>query len=197
MRRHRGLLVVVPLALAMAACSSNSGAPTSSTTGSGDRPGVAVLGATGAVWRSGHAQGSGSAGGQGYGPSVSINGHSVDQFTAIQERGGKVTGWHMTFPPGTHLAKAEGLVRAQLPSDVRQTASGRNTFANGGGYCEFVDFQSDKLAAALGTPAPTGSAGNIGVTFYEVTPHGSGTGSIVTVNAADITTGPRAAGRGC
>jgi hypothetical protein len=196
MRRQRGLLAVIPIALAVASCSSNSGTSASSTTTSPAKHGVAVLGATVAAWQSGHVQGSSTAGGPGYGPTVSINGHTVDQFSSVQEQGGKITGWHMTFPAGTHLAKAEALVRAQLPVDVRQTASGRNTFANGG-YCEFVDFQSDMLAAALGTPAPTGSNGNIGVTLYEVTPHGSGTASNVTVNAADISTVPRATGQGC
>jgi hypothetical protein len=68
----------------------------------------------------------------------------------------------MTLPAGTHLGAAEALVRAQLPPDVRQTASGRNAFAAGAGYCEFANFQSQQLATALGTPAPNGSNGNIG-----------------------------------
>ncbi len=197
MRRLRGLLGIVPLAVAVAACSSNNATSTSPSSASAAKPGLAVLGATDAVWRSGHKQGPDMSGGSDYGPTVSINGHTVDRFTAVREQGGKVTGWHMTFPPGTHLAEAEALVRAQLPSDVRQTASGRNSFATGGGYCEFVDYQSDKLATALGTKPPTGSQANIGVTLYDVTPHSTGTTSIVTVDSADIGTVPRAAGQGC
>ena len=191
-RRPVALPAIIPAVLILAGCSSGNGAATTST-----EQGPAVLGATDAMWQTGHPRDTATAGASGYGPTVSINGRTVDQFTAVQEQNGRVIGWHMTFPAGTDLAKAEALVRAQLPSDIRQTASGRNTFGGGGGYCEFVDFQSQKLATELNSPAPTGSESNVGVTLYESTPHPSDTTGIAKVNSADIGTTPRASGQGC
>jgi hypothetical protein len=181
------LSIVSLLALGLAACSSGSSTPKTTTA-----PGVAVLGATTAAWQSGH-----TANAHGYGPSVTVNGKSVPQITALQESGGRVVGWHMAFGAQTKLAAAETLVRAQLPTDSVQTASGRGDFAQPATYCEFVNYQSAKLAGSLGTPVPTGSESNVGVIFYEVTPAGNGSSSIATVNAADVSTTPVAASQRC
>jgi hypothetical protein len=174
-------------ALGLVACSSGSSAPTPKAP-----PGVAVLGVTTATWQSGHAANAG-----GYGASVTINGKSMPQFTSVKESGGRVVGWHMTFPPHTKLPAAEALVRAQLPKDARQTASGRGDFAQPATYCEFVNYQSAALAGSLGTPVPTGAQGNIGVVLYEITPQHPGSSSIATVNAADVGITPVAAGQPC
>ena len=174
-------------ALGLAACSSGSSTPTPKAA-----PGVAVLGATTAAWQSGHAANAG-----GYGSTVTINGKSIPQFSSVKESGGRVVGWHMTFPAHTKLPAAEALVRAQLPKDAQQTASGRSDFAQAATYCEFVNYQSAVLAGSLGTPVPTGAQGNVGVVLYEITPKHSGSSSIATVNAADVSTTPVAAGQRC
>ena len=168
------------LALGLAACSSGGSSAPKPV-----RPGAAVLGATTAAWQSGLVANSG-----GYGSSVTINGKSVPEYTAVKEAGGRVVGWHMTFGADTRLPAAEALVRTRLPTDSRQTASGRGDFARAATYCEFVDYQSATLATSLGTTAPTGAQANIGVTFYEITPTRTGSSSIATVNAADVTTTP-------
>jgi hypothetical protein len=144
------------------------------------------------VWQSGHA-----ANGDGYGTSVTINGKTTPQFTSVKESAGRVVGFHMTFPAHTKLPAAEAQVRAQLPNDAQQTASGRSNFAQAATYCEFVNYQSAKLAASLGTPVPTGAQGNIGVVLYEITPKTTGSSSIATVNSADVSTTPVAAGQRC
>jgi hypothetical protein len=187
MKRVMVLSVLALSTLGLTACSSGSSAPTPKAP-----PGVAVLGVTTATWQSGHAANAG-----GYGSSVTINGKSMPQFTSIKESGGRVVGWHMTFPAHTKLPAAEALVRAQLPKDARQTASGRNDFAQAATYCEFVNYQSATLAGSLGTPVPTGAQGNVGVVLYEITPQHSGSSSIASVNAADVSTTPVTAGQPC
>lgn len=177
------------LALGLAACSSGgSGNAKPKAT----KPGVAVLGATTATWQSGLASNAG-----GYGPSVTLNGKSVPEFTALKTVGGRVVGWHMTFGAPTKLSAAEALIRAHLPSDSRQTASGRGDFARAATYCEFVNYQSATLATSLGATAPTGAQANIGVDLYEVTPTGTGSSTIARVNAADVSTTPIAPGQRC
>jgi hypothetical protein len=181
------LSVLCLSALGLAACSSGSSTPTTTA-----HPGEAVLGATTATWQSGHVANSG-----GYGATVTINGKSMPQLTSVKESEGRVVGWHMTFPANTRLPAAEALVRAQLPKDARQTASGRSDFAQAATYCEFVNYQSAVLAGSLGTPVPTGAQGNVGVVLYEITPQRTGSSSIATVNAADVSTTPVAAGQPC
>lgn len=126
-----------------------------------------------------------------------VNGRSTAQFDAVTTDDGKVTGWHQVFPVHSSLAHAEATVRDALPADARQTASWRGTFSGGGGYCEFVSFQSASLASQLGTTAPTPADSNIGVKFYEVTPDRSGSSSIATVNAAQVRAEPYSLGEHC
>jgi hypothetical protein len=186
-----GALVGSVFAFALAACSSGSTGPPPSTTA---HPGVAVLGDTTAVWQSAHPSVT-VGGAAGYGSSVTVDGQSVPQFTALQESGGRVVGFHMSIPPATRLATAEQLVRAQLPTDVEQTASWRGTFKSTGGFCEFVNYKSAKLAAQL--PPATASASNVGIKVFEVKHGKAGSPSIRTVNSADVSTTPGVVDQAC
>lgn len=178
-------------AVALAACSSGSTNPPPSTAA---HAGVAVLGATVSEWQSAHP--STTVGGSaGYGSSVTVDGRSVPQFTAIEERDGRVVGFHMALPPGTRLATAEQLVRTQLPTDIEQTASWRGTFRSSGGYCEFVNYKSAKLAVQL--PTATASASNVGLKVYEIKDGKAGSPSIRIVNSADVSTTPGVVGQAC
>ena len=147
--------------LVATACSSGGSSTTSTTVA----PGVAVLGASFAVWVRGHPPV--SAGGEsGYGDTVSINGMSVPEITEVHQLKGKVVSMHLTLPAGTHLAAAEQQVRAELPTDARQTASWRGTFPGApAAYCEFVNYQSVALARSMGIPPPTPSVANIGTSL--------------------------------
>jgi hypothetical protein len=187
----------VVLALAMclpglsAACSSGK-----SSTSTGPAAGVSVLGASYNVWVQDHPPikvGNVS----GYGNAVSIDGKSVPEFTAVGQIAGKVIGFHMTLPAGTHLGDAEKLVRAQLPTDIRQTASWRGTFFAHDAYCEFVNYQSATLAQSLGSTTPTGSTANIGTVLYERTTTNPGSASIAKVNSADVKASPYTVGQLC
>ncbi len=183
---------VVGAAMALAACSS--GSSTTPTSTSAAHTTVAALGSPVDVWRSAH-QSNTVGGAAGYGATVTVDGHSVPQFTGLQEQDGRVVGFHLSFPPGTHLSTAEGLARAQLPTDVEQTASGRGSFGSGAAYCEFVNYRSKDLAGSLGTASTTAS--NVGVTFYEIENGKSGTSTIRIVNSADVSTKPRVLGQSC
>ncbi len=187
-------LALVGSALTLAACSS--GSSPSSTPSSTAHPGVAVLGAPTAVWQSAHPANS-VGGTSGYGSTVTVDGHSVPQFTGLESKGGRVIGFHMSFPPSTHLSAAEGLVRAQLPKDVEQTASWRGSFGRAGAYCEFVNYQSKTLAAALGTTSSSSSGSNIGVKLFEIENGKSGSPTIRVVNSADVSTTPGVQGQAC
>jgi hypothetical protein len=127
---------------------------------------------------------------------VTVNGRKVPEFTALQVRGGKVVGWHLSFGSATHLAAAENLVSQLLPTDAQQTASWRGSFGPGR-YCEFVNFRSKTLAEALGTGVPPASGSNIGATFYNTSPERSGTSSIDVVNSADVGIRSHAQGQTC
>jgi hypothetical protein len=133
----------------------------------------------------------------GYGSAIVVNGRSTARFTAVNTIDGKVTGWHQAFPAHTSLAHAEVGVRAALPVDARQTASWRGTFSGGGGYCEFVSYQSASLASQLGTTAPSPAGSNVGVKFYAVTPHHPGSSSIATVNSAQVSATSYTLGQHC
>jgi hypothetical protein len=133
----------------------------------------------------------------GYGSAIVVDGRSTTQFTAVTTDDGMVTGWHQAFTAHTSLAHAEVGVRSALPVDARQTASWRGTFSGGGGYCEFVSYQSASLASQLGTTAPSPTGSNIGVKFYEVTPHHPGSSSIATVNSAQVSATPYTLGQPC
>jgi hypothetical protein len=135
--------------------------------------------------------------GDGYGRAIAVDGGSTPQFTDVTTTDGKVTGWHQVFPAGTHLARAEAAARTALPSDARQTASWRGTFSSGGGFCEFVSYQSASLASKLGAAPPSSSGSNIGAKFYEETSHGSGAASIATVNSAQVRAAPYSQGESC
>lgn len=132
----------------------------------------------------------------GYGQAITVNGTSTAQFTHVTTTDGKVTGWHQVFPAGSRLARAEAAVRTVLPTDARQTASWRGTFA-GGGFCEFVNYQSVSLASKLGTAAPAPSEANIGAKLYEETSHGPGAASIATPNSAQVGAKPYTQGQSC
>ncbi len=163
----------------LAACSSGPSTSADPPTRAGP---PARLGSSLTAWRATR----GGPGNGGYGSAIVVNGRSTPQLDAVTTDDGEVTGWHQVFPTHSSLAHAEAAVRDALPADARQTASWRGTFSGGGGYCEFVSFQSTSLALQLGTTAPTPADGNIGVKFYEVTPDRSGSSSIATVNAAQV-----------
>jgi hypothetical protein len=190
--RARGLVgtVVVAMGLGLAACSSGPSTIVHVSTHPGP---PARLGSSIAAWQATR----GGTGDGGYGSTVVLNGQSRAQFTVVTTTGGKVTGWHQVFPVNSSLAHAEAAVRGALPADARQTASWRGTFAGGGAYCEFVSYQSASLASRLGTTAPSPTASNIGVKFYQVTPHRSGSSSIATVNSAQVSAKPYTLGQHC
>lgn len=185
-------LVAASCGLTLAACSSGSSTPSTTVA-----PGVAVLGAPFSVWVRGHP--AVSAGGEsGYGDVVTVDGQSVPQITGVKQLEGRVVSLHLAMPDGTRLGRAEALVRAQLPADARQTASWRGTFpGTPTSYCEFVDYQSTRLATSLGVPPPAGSAPNIGTSLYERAGGRSGTSSIAKVNQADISTAANVLGTSC
>ena len=180
------------LCASLSACSSPAPAPKV-------KPGVAVLGTRYEVWLSGHP--SANVGGvSGYGPAVVVLGKSTPQFTDVRQQGGRVVSLHMNLPPRTQLAAAEALVRAQLPTDIRQTASWEGTYPASAGpvaHCEFVDFQSATLARSLGVPPPLGSTPNIGVFLAERTARSPGSPSIATVNSVNVSTTPAAFLQNC
>jgi hypothetical protein len=181
--------VIAAVGLGLAACSSSPSAGVHVST-----PGPpARLGSSLAAWQATR----GGTGDGGYGSTVVVNGQSRAQFTVVTTTGGKVTGWHQVFPANSSLAHAEAAVRGVLPADARQTASWRGTFAGGGAYCEFVSYQSASLASHLGTTAPSAATSNIGVKFYQVTPHRSGSSSIATVNSAQVAANPYTLGQHC
>jgi hypothetical protein len=182
--------LVVAVGLGLAACSNGSAASAGPSVRSGP---PARLGSSLTAWQATRA-GSGDGG---YGSAVVVNGRSTAQFTLVTTTDGRVTGWHQAFPAHSSLAHAEAGIRDALPADARQTASWRGTFSDGGGYCEFVSYQSASLAAQLGTAAPTPADGNIGVELYEVTPHRSGASSIATVNVAQMSAKPYTLGEHC
>ncbi len=176
---------LVASTFALAACSTDKAATVTTPQA---KKGTAVLGAPISVWQAGHTpSASGSA--TGFGPAVSVNGRMVDEYTAVVVVDGRVGGWHMSFPPDTILARAEQLVRQQLPADIRQSGSGRLT-APTSGFCEFVNYQSRAVATTLDVPIVSGSEGNIGVRYYEATSTGARSSSIRVVNSADIETRP-------
>jgi hypothetical protein len=184
-RTRRVLSVLIAATgLALAACSSG---PSSS----GGPP--ARLGSSLATWQATR----GSDGNGGYGSTIAVDGQSTAQFTAVATTDAKVTGWHQVFPSGTSLGHAEAAVRDALPADARQTASWRGSFSGGGGYCEFVSYQSASLASQLGTSVPTPTESNIGAKFYQVTPHHAGSPSIATVNSTQVSTTPYTLGEPC
>ncbi len=186
-RRGAALSSALVLAALAAACSAAPRAGSSSTTTLA--PGVAVLGASYALWVRGHPAVTVD-GATGYGTAVRQGGRSVPEFTDVRRQGGKVVALHMALPGGSDLARAEQLVRAQLPTDARQTASWRGSFRQAADHCEYVNFQSATLATSLGTAAPAGSTANIGTSLYERSVSQVGSPSIATVDAADIGTTP-------
>jgi hypothetical protein len=191
-RRSAALAVAVCLPLVATACSSG-GSSTSTTVA----PGVAVLGASFAVWVRAHP--AVTAGGEsGYGNVVNLNGQSVPEFTDVRQLNRRVISMHLTLPASTHLAVAEGVVRAQLPADARQTASWRGVFSGSPpAYCEFVNYQSVTLARFLGIAPPPSSTANIGTSLYDRTRDRSGSSSIATVNSAVVSTAANVVGQAC
>jgi hypothetical protein len=176
----------------LAACSSPGTSATTTTV----TPGTAVLGVRFSVWVLAHPA-TQVGGVSGYGNAVSRGDGSIPQYTDIEQRDGRVVSMRLNLPSGTHLAIAEGDVRANLPLDVRQTASWRGAFAGKPStYCELVNYQSATLANELGVAAPKGISANIGTSLYEQTgtQHSS---SIVTVNTAEISTTPSVLGLAC
>jgi hypothetical protein len=174
------------------ACSSGGSSTTTTVA-----PGVAVLGASYAVWVRAHP--SVTAGGvAGYGNVVTVYGQSVPEFTDVRQLNGRVISMHLTLPASTHLAAAESLVRAQLPTDARQTASWRGVYSGSPpAYCEFVNYQSVILAHSLGIAPPPSSAANIGTSLSDRTRDRSGSSSIAAVNSAVISTAANVVGQAC
>jgi hypothetical protein len=177
---------LVSVSVLAAACSGGTATTITTTTVA---PGTAVLGARFSIWVGAHPA-TQVGGVSGYGISVSTGNGSVPQYTDVEEHDGRVVSMRLNLPSGTHLADAESDVRANLPTDARQAASWRGTFAgNPTSYCEFVNYQSAALASSLGATPPTGTSANIGTSLYEQTGtnHSS---SIVKVNTAEISTTP-------
>lgn len=134
----------------------------------------------------------------GYGGTVSIAGDAVPEFTDVHQLNGRVVGLHLTLPGSTHIAAAEQLVRAQLPSDARQTASWRGSFRGAPtATCEFVNYQSTVLARSLGLPLPSPSSANVGTALYERSAHAPASPSIAMVNSADLSTTAATVGEPC
>jgi hypothetical protein len=106
-------------------------------------------------------------------------------YSVVTRSGDHVAGWVMAFPAGTTLASAERLLSLQLPPDVQQTSSSRQTARSGGGACEVVDYQSFQLAVAF-TGSPEMSNGKFSVSFFQVQPNGSIATSYVQVNRAIV-----------
>jgi hypothetical protein len=191
-RYATAIAVALCVPLVATACSS-SGSPSSSTVA----PGVAVLGAPYSVWVRAHPPV--TAGGQsGYGTTVTVNGQSLPEFTDVRQLNGRVISMHLNLSGATHLATAEQRVRAQLPTDARQTASWRGTFPGSPpAYCEFVNYQSPALARSIGIPPPPPSVANIGTSLSERTGNRPGSSSIATVNSAVISTAANVLGHPC
>ncbi len=189
--RWSAFAVVGALPVFAAACSSG-GSSTSTTAASG----TAALGVPFSVWVQAHP--ATQAGGvSGYGSTVARGSGSVPQFTDVHQLNGRVVSMRLNLPSGTRLATAEAQVRAQLPSDSRQTASWRGAFPGSPlTYCEFVNYQSAALAHSLGIPPPTGQAANIGTSLYNHTGT-THTTSIARVNTADISTAANVVGKAC
>jgi hypothetical protein len=194
-RGLNGLLValaVVAGGSALAACSGSSGSSSSTTV----PPGKAGLGASLSSWQSVHPPTS-AGGTSGYGTTVTVDGKSVPQFTAVQVHSGKVVAFHQSFPSGTKLGTAEASVRQELPTDIEQTASWRGNYATAGKYCEFVNYRSEELSGILGSGSLSSTQSNIGVTLYRIEHGQAGTPSIAVVNSADVNTTPRTVGQSC
>ena len=177
----------------LAACSSTkTSSPTTTTVAQGN----ATLGARFSVWV--HAHPAIRVGGvSGYGQSVPRANGSIPQYTDVTQRDGRVVSMRLNLPEGTHLASAESEVRDNLPTDARQAASWRGSFAGKPvAYCEFVNYQSAALAHSFGVAPPRGSTANIGTSFYEQTGtrHSS---SIVMVNTAEVSSTPKVLGTTC
>jgi hypothetical protein len=189
-----GLSVVsgIVAGVVLAACSSGSSSPTTTVT-----PGVGVLGAPYSVWVRSHPPVTVD-GVSGYGATVTVAGRSTPEFTNVRQLDGRVVSLHLSLAQLTRLAAAEAQVRAQLPSDARQTASWRGSFSGSqAGHCEFVNYQSQTLAHSLGTSAPTSAIANIGTSLYERTSGAPGAASIARVNSADISTAANVVGATC
>lgn len=198
-RRAAGALVL-GIGLALAACSSGpSGEPATPTTGSTHAAliGRSVLGANLASWTAAHAPIT-VAGTPGYGSIVTVDGRKVPEFTSLVVRGGRVVGWHLSFGPGTLPAAAESLVRGLLPTDAQQTASWTGPSGGSKPYCEFVNFRSRLLGAALGQQASEGASGDgdIGVALSDRAPGQAGQAGRV-VTSAVVGTRARVHGQGC
>jgi hypothetical protein len=180
--RGRSRVALAPLALSVsgvlfAACGSTT-APPAVVTG----PKLAGLGATQREWDTHHQAASGHpASGSSYGPSVPFSGGTIDQFTAVTVADDRIVGWTMAFPDGTSIASAEQQVRAQLPSDSRQTASRRGTYPHSTNTCEIVSFESRSLGLVLGS-----RRGTAGVMLHQVSVTGQGSPSIAVVDRATV-----------
>jgi hypothetical protein len=185
-------ILAVTCGLSLTACSSGSSTPTTTAP-----PGTAVLGAPFGVWVRGHPPV--SAGGRsGYGSVVAVDNQPVPEFTDVRQLNGKVISFHLSMPDKTKLGPAEVLVRAQLPTDARQTESWRGSFSGAPtAYCEFVNYQSDKLATSIGVHPSVGAVPNIGTSLYQRSGGHSGTASIVEVNQANVSTAANSVGDPC
>ena len=186
-------MLTVISAASLAACSSGNGSSTTTTVARG----AAVLGTPYTVWVAVHPPIT-VGGVSGYGRTVSVAGDTAPEFTDVHQLDGRVISFHMTLPATTHIAAAEQLVRAQLPSDARQTASWRGSFrGDPAASCEFVNYQSTILARSLGIAPPPPSSANIGTSLYERSAHRPGSPSISTVNSADLSTTANTVGESC
>jgi hypothetical protein len=176
---------VLPLLLAGCGGNAAPGANGHSTTTlpASAGPSLTGLGATTAAWNAHHDRATTSSpGGPSYGPEIPFAAGQVEQFTAVQITGGRITGWHMAFRDGTAIANAEQQLYAQLPADARQTASRRSTFTGGTDICEMVSYESASLTKALGA-----GHGTMGVTIFQVGLTGKGSPSIQVVDRAIVT----------
>jgi hypothetical protein len=194
MRPRSSALWIALVSVSVLAAACSSGRTTTPTTTVA--PGAAVLGALFSVWVQAHPA-TRVGGVSGYGNPVSRESGPVPQYTDVEQHDGRVVSMRLNLPSGTHLADAEGDVRANLPTDARQTDSWRGAFAgNPSTYCEFVNYQSTTLAHSLGVPPPTGQSANIGTSLYDQigTRHSSNIGK---VNTADISTTPNVLGKAC
>ena len=145
--------------------------------------GLIGIGATTSNWNAAHPViGSGDIE---YGPTVDTGDGVKPTYTEVNYSGGHVTGWVMAFPAATTLAVAERRLSHDLPADVQQTSSSRQTGQGGATACEVVSYQSLQIKL-VASGDPDLSAGRIAVSFYALEPSGSISTSYAKVNRAVV-----------
>ncbi|HLX89700.1 MAG TPA: hypothetical protein VKR22_14740 [Acidimicrobiales bacterium] len=175
--------VLCAVAIGAVALSACSGSPAKSAGTAPHITGLTGIGATTGNWGARHQVFSAGAGT--YGPEVQTDSGRQPTYLGVHIVAGHVTGWVMNFGVHTTLAEAEFKLDGDLPPDVEQTASSRETTNDGAGACEVVNFMSTQAQAAL-SGVPALASGRFSVSFYELQASGAIASSYVTVNRAVV-----------